>query len=79
MKPTGSRARRVAPAPQYGVNMMRMTTTFEVPDLHTPDDTDAARAHRALFSDPDAVKLTAVHDLDASRAAAQAPLFSSPY
>lgn len=58
--------------------MMPMTTTAEAPALHA-DESEAARAHRALFSDPDAVKATAVRDLDAARAAAQAPVFSSTY
>lgn len=56
---------------------MPMTTT-DAPALHT-DEPEAARARRALFSEPDAVKTPAVSDLDAARAAAQAPVFSSTY
>jgi hypothetical protein len=59
--------------------MMPMTTITEASALHATDESEAARAHRAIFSDPDAVKATVVRDLDASRAAAQAPVFSSPY
>jgi hypothetical protein len=56
-----------------------MTTTIEAPAPHATDESEAARAHHAIFSDPDAVKATAVRDLETLRAAAQAPVFSSPY
>jgi hypothetical protein len=55
-----------------------MTTTMEATSLHSADTTGTARAHSVVFSDPGAVKATAVRDPDAS-AAAQAPVFSNPY
>ncbi|MDP9984680.1 hypothetical protein J2W14_004107 [Pseudarthrobacter oxydans] len=54
-----------------------MTTMIEDPPLHAPDDSDAARAHRALFSDPDVAEAPAARDFDTALAA-QAPVFSSP-
>ena len=58
--------------------MMAMTTMIEDPPLHAPDESVAARAHRALFSDPDVVKAPAAPDYDTALAA-PAPVFSSPY
>lgn len=52
-------------------------TTIEA--LANPATGKAATAetNRVVFSDPYAVEVTAVRDLDASRSAAQAPVFSS--
>lgn len=58
--------------------MMAMTTMIEDPPLHAPDESDAARAHRALFSDPDVVEAPAARDSDTALAT-PGPVFSSPY
>lgn len=63
--------------PGHAVDLLDMTTAIDAP-LPRTSEPEAARAHRALFSDPYVVKESAVRDLQTSREVAQAPLFSNP-
>lgn len=58
--------------------MMAMTTTTETPVNPATGET-TTETHRVAFSNPDVVKAPVVRDPDASRRAAQAPVFSSAY
>ena len=54
-----------------------MTIAIDAPLPHISEP-EAARAHRALFSDPYVVKESAVSDSPTSRVVIQAPFFSNP-